>query len=179
MQTSNPPIALEANSLYIATSQIMAPGKFHWAFYLTDAAGVATKHHWYQAPAGTGYAESYQYRVIDPVATYSNTGVATFVYLKVRGFTSPGATIFREVASTAFPEEIRFGFGSVRDNRQANLSCRTWVMRVLDRLINLGYIRNNSPLKWIEQETRRISMVIETHSAVTGLGVEVSYVGEI
>ena len=173
---TNHEITLEANSLYIATSQLInRPGSFHWSFFLTDAAGTATKHHWAQIREGE-YPKSYQTCIVNPVSTHSTNFVATFAYLKVCGFVSPGGEAFAELAGKAFPEDMRLGFKTVGDNRR--LTCRTWIMTILSQLKKLGYLKREETEEWFEEQVKKCSIDIEKCSAVEG-GLQKSFVGEI
>ncbi|KAI0061462.1 hypothetical protein BV25DRAFT_1857368 [Artomyces pyxidatus] len=178
----NPKIPLEPNSLYIATSQLVMgdPGTFHWSFYLTDSAGVATKHHWaeIQSRDPTSYAEGYISTVVEPVTTYSKNFQATFAYCKVNGFTFPGQAAFKAVASQAFPEDRRLGFPTMRANRAAGLTCRTWVMAILGHLQTLGYLQRVETAEWFEAKVKEISVSIETGVAASG-GLQKSLICEI
>lgn len=83
----NPTIILDPDSLYIATNQIMASfGKFHWAFYVTNSSGHATKYHWADLPRGSQRAEGLIIEKIDQVTTCSRNHVLTFAYFKVYGY---------------------------------------------------------------------------------------------
>ena len=174
---TNPEISLEANSLYIATSQLMGQlGSFHWSFFLTDAAGTATKHHWAETRGGK-YVESYQTHVVNPVSTYSTNFVATFAYLKVCKFVSPGGEAFAELARKAFPEDKRLGFKTIKENCRANLTCRTWVLSILSQLKKSGYLKHEETEEWFEEQVKNISIGIEECSVEGGL--EKSFVGKI
>lgn len=124
------------------------------------------------------YAEGYQAHLVQPVTTYSEDFVATFAYLKVKGFTSPGQTEFMRVASQAFPEDRRFGFQTVRANRAAGVTCRTWVLAILGHLKNLRYLNRTETSEWFEHQVKTISMEIESNSALQG-GLNKSYHGAI
>jgi hypothetical protein len=168
---TNHEISLEANSIYITTSQLTGrPGIFHWSFFLTDAAGTATKHHWAQIRVGE-FPKSYQTCVVNPVSTYSTNSVATFAYLKVCGFVSPGGEAFTELAGKAFTEDI--GFKTVRDIR---FTCRTWILTILCQLKKLGYLKREETEEWFEEQVKKCSIVIEERSEG---GLQKSFVGEI
>lgn len=159
---SNPVITLEANSLYIATSQIFSEaGQFHWALYLTDAAGIATKLHWINLGAGhpSGKWEGVVITTIDPTTTYSRSFAVTFAYLKVGGFTTPGLEAFRRIAHEAFPADRRQGFATLQQNRMTGLSCVTWVLYVLASLQTAGWLRRAETPQWFEQTVVNISHV--------------------
>ncbi|KAG6812176.1 hypothetical protein H0H92_004044 [Tricholoma furcatifolium] len=174
---SNPIITLQPDSLYIATNQIFTQsGKFHWSLYLTDSSGHATKHHWVQV-YGSQYAEAYRVEVV-PIRTYSSDAVATFAYLKVLGFTPPEKHIFDEAVTMAFPKPYRMGLGTVKDNRQANLTCRTWLFGVLRELANRGCLERSETLEALEQKVTEISTKLENESVNTG-GFEMFLVDEI
>ncbi|KAI0061478.1 hypothetical protein BV25DRAFT_762446 [Artomyces pyxidatus] len=166
MSTSsgNTVVSLEVESLYIATSQIVAdPGKFHWSFYLTDSAGIATQHQWTElrSDANKRYCEGYLSSIVDPVTTYSSNFQGTFAFFKVRGFRFSGQQAFARVASQAFSEDRWLGFASVKKNRDAGLSCRTWVMSILGRLKTEGYLEREETPEWFEEQVKRASIAAE------------------
>ncbi|KAI0061464.1 hypothetical protein BV25DRAFT_759104 [Artomyces pyxidatus] len=179
--SNNPEISLEAESLYIATSQIVAdPGKFHWSFYVTNSAGVATQHQWAElkSAASEPYCEGYLSSIVDPVTTYSPNFQGTFAFFKVRGFKFSGQQAFAEVASQAFPEGQWLGFASVKKNRDAGLSCRTWVMAILGQLEAKGYLGRAETPEWFEEQVKRASMAAEDAAMRAG-GLEKSAVYEL
>ncbi|KAF8999264.1 hypothetical protein BDQ17DRAFT_1361059 [Cyathus striatus] len=126
----NPAISLEPSSIYVATSQRMAaPGTFHWAVVVTDNAGMATRTHW---------------TLIDySPSTYSKGNTATFAFFKIDGYEGVEWSTLWDCATTVFPEHLREGFPTVKQNRQAGISCRTWALGFLRRLIEAGILHRS------------------------------------
>lgn len=161
--SNNPIITLEANSLYIATSQIFgATGKFHWVLYLTDASGVATKLHWVVLGANHSSGK-YEGVVItvEPTTTYSTDFAITFAYLKVKGFVSPGLEAFKKIALEAFPEDQRLGYATLYENRAAGLTCRTWILHILSSIQEAGWLQRKETPRWFEEMVTSISVGLE------------------
>lgn len=162
--STNPVITLEANSLYIATSQIFGElGKFHWILYLTDAAGVATELQWVTLEANhpSGKWEGVVIETVDQTTTYLKNYAVVFAYMKVKGFTSPGLEPFKKVALEAFPEDKRLGYATLQENRAAGLTCRTWVLYVLSHIQDAGWLQRKETPQWFEETVKSISVGLE------------------
>ncbi|KIY53889.1 hypothetical protein FISHEDRAFT_68458 [Fistulina hepatica ATCC 64428] len=162
---SNPPVSLERNSLYIATSQLRdAFGQaFHWSLYLTDSFGKATKYHWVTAPEHrvriTGCAEDVVFGPIDPINSFSNNMSMTLGFFKIDGVAPVDPTTMYQVAMHAFSTS----YPTVVGNRRHGLSCRTWVRQVLIKLHQGGYIQRNEHFsaQMIENAVRDRSLQLE------------------
>lgn len=124
-------VSLECNSMYICTVQL-ASGAFHWAIVLTDDNMRAVRHHWYQV-SGQPYAETYGAQVISPSSSTGNSAVLG--YYKINDYhPSPD---FIDLCRTVFTSHA-----SVDQNRANGLTCRTWIIAVLDALYERGSFPN-------------------------------------
>jgi hypothetical protein len=143
--TSNPPVALDANSLYVATQTLMSPG-YHWAIFITDSEGVPTRHHWSAWQGGT-YAERYTSQIINPARTYTSNCVM-LTYCKVAGYTAPKDI---EPLCTLLSVVFDAGYTTVKDNRKNSYTCRTWVLAGLRSFQKKGYIVRSDDVGSIEK----------------------------
>ncbi|KAJ3539391.1 hypothetical protein NMY22_g4757 [Coprinellus aureogranulatus] len=135
-------------------------GKFHWAFYITDEAGNATKYHWAELPRGSVKAEGLVVETIDRVTTYRNN-ILTFAYFKISGFKPPPKDILINLLSNVFEPPKTLGYETVMKNRKNGLTCRTWAMRVYRGMKDAGYIqRTEAPLE-IEKIIKERSTELE------------------
>ncbi|KAJ3903443.1 hypothetical protein F5879DRAFT_959566 [Lentinula edodes] len=161
MLSPNPVVKLESSSLYISTTQIFARhGAFHWIIYVTDADGKASTYQWSEQGGTPGLqAEGVDIQELHPVTTYSSTNNLTLAFFKITGFNSatPSDKI-RQAALVAFPDR---GYPSVRENRQNNLTCRTWALKVLRILIDEGWLVRNDIPEVIEDIVKKRSMEVE------------------
>lgn len=139
------PVLLEANSLYVTTTQLLE-GKFHWALIVTDHQCTAVKHHWYEKPtcdpthpghglrASCSPVECYGFQRINPK---SSSGRIILGYFKILGYTPPvSPKVITAICETAFVKS----YTSVQENRSNGITCRTWVLEVLFELCALGII---------------------------------------
>lgn len=175
-----PIIALEENSLYICTRQIMSDvGKFHWSFFLTNSSGIATELQWCSVNPKDygGKCEAVTIGTVHPVTTYTKDYIMMFAYLKVEGFDSPGLEPVKAVALEAFPEDKRLGYADWQENRAAGLSCRTWVRCVMEIMQTKGWLRRSESPQWFEDKVKEISMDLEEKVARNEL--DASFVGTI
>ncbi|KAF5314279.1 hypothetical protein D9619_011842 [Psilocybe cf. subviscida] len=165
----NPEVTLLADSLYIATNQIMAPsGLFHWSMYITDSAGKATKYEWADLPphTGTGKAEGLVITRVDPVSTYSQNFVITFAMTHVNGYIPPPAPFLEHLFANVFEEPYTLGYGSIQENRRNNLTCRTWAMTVYAKLVEAGYIGRTESRDDLEAFVKAKSIALEEKAAI-------------
>jgi len=165
---SNPIVKLSANSIYISTNSIISGG-FHWSLFVTDEIARATRHDWAQS----GVIEKYRSRAIDPTKTYSSNN-AVLVYLKVGGCSPPDANRMGEICRSVFPGGSK---PSVRENREAGMSCRTWLLQVLEVLIEEGFVVRENGIEGIEDKVREISAEQEQNLAEGSFNF--SFVGEV
>jgi hypothetical protein len=175
---SNPIVELSANSIYIATRTITNPMnqtmmlggfRWHWALYVTDKGGEATRHDW----AKVGLVEKHRSKVINPTRTYS-TNNAVLAYLKVSSCSPPDTNKMEEICESVFPGGSK---PTVRENRAAGMTCRTWLLRVLKILNEEGFIARENGIEGIEDEVREISA--QEEQKLTECSFDISFVGEV
>ncbi|EPT00279.1 hypothetical protein FOMPIDRAFT_1049861 [Fomitopsis schrenkii] len=132
MSVGNPTIPLEANSLYMCLTQLLAG--FHWSLFITDAQGKATRHHWSQDSRRRGSSdpvEVYTHSLIDPVTQMTRGMNLNLAFIRVSAFVAPRMPYdYVSLFSTIFPET----YTTVRDNRTHGTTCRTWAMGALQKL---------------------------------------------
>jgi len=165
---SNPIIELSANSVYISTRSMMSDG-FHWSLYVTDQDGRATRHDWAQA----GLVEKYQSKLVDPARTYSSNN-AVLAFLKVCGCYPPDANKMEEICRSVFPGGSK---PTVRENRAVGMTCRTWLLQVLEVLKGEGFMVRENGIEGIEDKVREISAKQE--QKLTEDSFTISFVGEV
>jgi hypothetical protein len=123
--------------------------------------------------AQVGLIEKYRSKHINPVTTYS-TNNAVLVYLKVRGCSPPDAEKMKEICASVFPGGSK---PTVKANRQAGMTCRTWLLQVLKILVTEGFLVRQNGYEGIEQTVKKISE--EQESKLADDTFEISFVGEI
>jgi hypothetical protein len=148
MSQSNPVVQLAASSVYVTTNLMLSPG-FHWCLYVTDKDGYATRHHWAQGLTGI---EQYKSNLIDPVTTYT-TNSAVLAYLKIGECLPPDAEKMKEICASVLPGSKL----TVKENRQAGITCRTWLLQVLTILEAKGFLVRPNGCEGIEQAVKKIS----------------------
>ena len=165
---SNPIVELSAKSVYISTNSMMSDG-FHWSLYVTDKDGKAKRHDWAQV----GLVEKYRSKVVDPARTYS-TNNAVLAYLKVSGCSPPDTHKMEEICQSVFPGGSK---PTVRENRAAGMTCRTWLLQVLKVLNEEGFIVRENGIEGIENKVREISA--QQEQKLTEGSFTISFVGEV
>lgn len=68
---------------------------------------------------------------------------------------------FKKIALEAFPQDRRLGYATLQQNREAGLTCRTWVMYVLASLQGAGLLRRAEAPQWFEETVKNISIGLE------------------
>lgn len=127
---------------------------------MTDADGKASTYQWSEQGGTPGLqAEGVDIQELHPVTTYSSTNNLTLAFFKITGFNSatPSDKI-HQVALAAFPDR---GYPSVRENRQNNLTCRTWALKVLRILMDEGWLVRNDIPEVIEDIVKKRSIEVE------------------
>ncbi|KAF9025879.1 hypothetical protein BDZ89DRAFT_1114053 [Hymenopellis radicata] len=162
--SENNPLQLSPDSFYIGTSQVFGrPGKFHWSIYSTDENCNILRVHWAVTP-GTDFAEGVVYEDIASLRTYSETNVLTFVCANISGVRMPPLDVFRTLAGTVFANTPH-GYSSVKENRDRNITCRTWLLRLLKAMMDKGYVSRPpdtlQTVKEIEKCIIEISIEVE------------------
>ncbi|TFY57175.1 hypothetical protein EVJ58_g7186 [Rhodofomes roseus] len=168
MADNNPTVVLEANALYICLTQLMSDG-FHWALFITDAQGKATRHHWSQDQRRREQSDPYEvytHARIDPVTEITKGLNMNLAFIKVSAFVAPPAPYdYVSLFSTVFPET----YTTLRGNRTHGTTCRTWAMRALQKLREQGLITlNDQAVVALEQRFKDIGTAAEAEIAAGG-----------
>lgn len=69
-------------------------------------------------------------------------------YLRVRGGTNPGAEKMWELCASVFPGGSK---PTVKEHRDAGISCRAWLLSALEMLSSEGFITREKGIEGIEQ----------------------------
>ncbi|KDQ20731.1 hypothetical protein BOTBODRAFT_183467 [Botryobasidium botryosum FD-172 SS1] len=171
MVASDPVVILEPNSLYVATETIMADG-FHWAIFITDAQGIATRHQWAENLKRSSEPEKYLMDVVDPVTTYMNNR-CMLGHFKIMGYTPPAdSKVVHDICRTAFPTS----FATWKENRKHKMTYRTWILKVLGSLQDIGVISRSDLVEGVEGIITSQSRALETRLSVAEFDVSESYV---
>lgn len=173
MSSAKLKVVLEPNSLYIATQALPSgtntTGKFHWAFYLTDANNHAYKHHWAEDRYHRNRVhdrglvvdrdrKAEKYVCEDMGVPMTRHGSDTLAFFKVEGYKPPAAAeaadvnlrSFAEVCDKAFPSGV--SYATVEMNRANGISCRTWIFKVLQELSSKGVVERTGRVHVLELE---------------------------
>ncbi|VDB92010.1 unnamed protein product [Peniophora sp. CBMAI 1063] len=148
------PIPLQPFSLYIALVQIPIPDKFHWALYITDAHGLATCHQWTEhvGALAQGKAEGYKIDVLPLVTDMAENYVQNIAFIRLGAYVSPSAPPSQSESRpdnvdvdltgymTRLFDGIFEGYATIFENRKKGVTCRTWLMRALERLRTAGHL---------------------------------------
>ena len=165
---SNPIIKLSVDSIYISMTSMISDG-FHWSLYVTEGNAKATRHDWAQS----GLIEKYRSRMIDPTRTYSSNN-AVLVYLKVGSCSPPDANRMEEICRSVFPGGSK---ATVKENREAGMTCHTWLLQVLEVLIEERFVVRENGIEGIEEIVREISA--EQEQKLAEGSFTSSFVGEV
>ncbi|KAI6148322.1 hypothetical protein BKA82DRAFT_18087 [Pisolithus tinctorius] len=158
--TTNRPLGasvhLDRGSLYVCTVPLLS-GKFHWSLIHITETGVATRHHWAAVGANPQGRETYVKQTL-PRGPLTASATQILGYFKVTAYRTGNGVVrdpdgFWEVCKSVFPQS----YPTAEENRQHNISCRTWVTNVLQ---GLG-IERAQALK-VEQAVTSRSQACET-----------------
>lgn len=133
-------IPLHPDSLYICLVQIPIPDKFHWALYITDPQGIATCHQWTEhvGARDAGKAEGYKIDVLPVVTDMTESNAQNIAFVRIGAYRPP-ATSSPEYMTRLF-DGIFEGYATIFENRRKGITCRTWLMRALERLRCAGHL---------------------------------------
>ncbi|KAI0070468.1 hypothetical protein K474DRAFT_1702142 [Panus rudis PR-1116 ss-1] len=124
-------IHLHPNSLYVHTTPLIS-NLFHWAFVHVDSQGVATRHHWAATSLDARHGpEAYVEHPLPSGATSKIEKDTVLAYFHILECPSISVEEFRIICSSIFPTS----FPTVQENRQANITCRTFITHVLARIL--------------------------------------------
>jgi len=174
-------LKLEPSSLYVATQTIPTSGfqAFHWFILVTNAEGATTSHQWAESKGGTGDTAEKYIRITAPTCAAYTKNPSIVSYFRVKGYLGPGdgsgtgtpggddamdtdadaagvaqeADAFAEAFEDVFPQH----YGTMHENRQHGLSCRVWVLRVLQALQRSGFIHRPDDVAGIEGRIKATS----------------------
>ncbi len=156
-------IVLEPNSLYVCLTQLLVPG-FHWSIYITDSKRTATRYHWRQVTshrAPTDPVEEFTYNVIDPITEVTRGNNLNLAFIKITAYTAPrggSSDYFASVFKDVFP----VSYSNVRQNRNNQLTCRTWAMSALERLRAAGIIGlDAATVAGLEERMKAVGSAVE------------------
>lgn len=124
-------IILPPNSLYIHTIPLVG-ARFHWALICVDDKGLCTRHHWAALTTDTEGIEGYVEQLLPNGAGIRTDRNIILAYFQIEDYVPIDITSFRALCASIFPTS----YPTAQQNRQANISCRTWITQILSRLIN-------------------------------------------
>ncbi|OBZ69783.1 hypothetical protein A0H81_10486 [Grifola frondosa] len=124
------PIRLDTNSLYIHTIPLDGPS-FHWAFVHVDHNGTATRHQWAPTTKDAYGPEAYVEQSLPTGPGTLTNSMQILGYFRVTDYNAMDITSFRQMCSEIFS----VSYPTAQQNRQAGVTCRTWVTHVLGRII--------------------------------------------
>ncbi|KAI0338327.1 hypothetical protein BDW22DRAFT_704869 [Trametopsis cervina] len=124
-------IPLELNSLYISTVPLLGD-TFHWAFIHVDSLGVHTRHHWAAATLDVTGPETYIENELPSGALSKTRNNKVLGYFKIVGYKPVEISTLRHLCQQVFPTS----YMTVAENRHHAITCRTWVLHIIGRLIS-------------------------------------------
>ncbi|KAF9479810.1 hypothetical protein BDN70DRAFT_878340 [Pholiota conissans] len=136
-------IHLEPNTLHICMTMLLAqPGLFHWSLYMVDTNGIATRYHWTtdvaRASRDLPY-EHFQYYTVNPVMEINDTLNQNLAFIRLDAYQlKPDTT--PESFALHIQGIFETSYNNVRQNREAKISCRTWLLAALQKLRQVGYL---------------------------------------
>ncbi|KAI6046407.1 hypothetical protein EDC04DRAFT_2630701 [Pisolithus marmoratus] len=149
-------VRLDRGALYVCTVPLLS-GKFHWSLiHITDT-GIATRHHWAAVGSNSKGRETYIQQTL-PRGPLTASATQILGYFKVTAYQAGNGVVrepdkFGEVCRAVFTQS----YPTAEENRQHDISCRTWVTNVLQ---GLG-IERSEALK-VEQVVTSRSQACET-----------------
>ncbi|KII91378.1 hypothetical protein PLICRDRAFT_173237 [Plicaturopsis crispa FD-325 SS-3] len=147
------------SSIYIVT-QPLTSDRFHWAIVVTNAAGIATRHHWAADTRSGSLREAYRCQALKLVLAKSLAGRLVLGYFRIAGSSVPPDDILFAICAGVFPTS----YPTPDINRRHGLTCRTWVMEVLFALEARGYIQREKGMAGVEQKVTQRSQALELTS---------------
>lgn len=161
-EAGNPVVPLLPNSLYITTQTLILVGKWHWTLIATDTDGNVARHQWATVTGwkhqSIGAAEQHLCDHQQP-RVYTNN-VMTLCFLKVDGYQPQTLDRITQLCTDVFPSS----YSDVRSNRRAGFTCRTFVLRILERMINEGVINRPNRLAGLEDSVKELSTKAEAET---------------
>ena len=124
-------VPLLPSSLYICLVQIPIPDKFHWALYITSQ-NAATCHQWTEHAGARAQGKAEGYKIdrfpIDGVTDTNPDNTQNIAFIRLNAY-SPS-----EEDMTRLFDGIFEGYATIFENRRKGVTCRTWLMRALERM---------------------------------------------
>ncbi|KAL4254624.1 hypothetical protein ABKN59_005161 [Abortiporus biennis] len=155
--SQNPIVPLEPNSLYICLNQILVPGRYHWALYITGGISpsgtVAERHEWCEVRNRSSKddpVEAYMHYKVNPVGEITERDFQfTLAVIKITAYVPPGPSAsntgdseshFDFVDLFSNPPIFEESYSNWMINRKKGINCRVWVLKALERLRLNGLI---------------------------------------
>ncbi|KAF9071540.1 hypothetical protein BDP27DRAFT_1321920 [Rhodocollybia butyracea] len=106
------------------------------------------RYHWttfYEKTSDKDPAEHIVAKEVIGPSTFTATSGITFLFVKILGFKP---TTFEEFVAM-YPNifDPSMGYPALKDNRRNGISCRTWIFRVLSRMVQVGRIVRSAELE--------------------------------
>ena len=124
-------VKLESNSLYIVTIPLPS-NVFHWVLVHVDGEGVATRHHWANTTIHPSGPEAYVEQALPSGPMSKMDKDPILAYFKISDYTPMDVSRLRDICSSIFPTSCF----TAQANRRVDITCRTWIIHVLNRLIS-------------------------------------------
>ncbi|KAK7683667.1 hypothetical protein QCA50_013043 [Cerrena zonata] len=143
-------VALQPNSLYIATQTILnlAPNRidfvtfqrkaWHWSFFYTDATGKVTQLHWNVGDIGGVVGEYFGCRPIPEIVTRTKRSVYVS-FIRLSGWSSPGLETLVETLRELWKEHEGKPGPTLRAMSPMR-SCRTWTLEAVATFVANGWM---------------------------------------
>ncbi|KAK7682787.1 hypothetical protein QCA50_014171 [Cerrena zonata] len=136
-------VALQPNSLYIATQTILIPdtntevnferGAWHWSFFFTDATGNITQLHWNVATVEENSGEYFVRNSLTDTTVLARIDPTTVYvsFLRLSGWTNPGLETLAATLDALYKEHEGKPPALLRSMIPLR-SCRTWILDAVD-----------------------------------------------
>ncbi|KAJ8515097.1 hypothetical protein ONZ45_g7449 [Pleurotus djamor] len=134
---------LDPRALYIVT-QPLINGRFHWSLMNLDSNGGVIQHQWHEYHGGRT-AEKYSVRNID-TGSIKSKKINALAYFKIGGYTPIEEGRFDECCRRVFKRS----YGTVQENREHDITPKTWLLLVLEMLMREGVIVRSGSVKDLE-----------------------------
>ncbi|RPD54063.1 hypothetical protein L227DRAFT_657846 [Lentinus tigrinus ALCF2SS1-6] len=129
MAAESLPVPLDNNALYVST--IPLTNGFHYALIHVDRNGTATRHHWAAMTIDPHGPEGYVAQPMPRGPRMKAGQQQILAYFRVLEYRSTEVSAFQDVCASVFPKTS----SSALQNRAANMNSRTWITRVLARVL--------------------------------------------
>ena len=173
------PITLEPGTLHICTYMIDQPGLYHWSLYIVDDKGAVAQYHWSKNPASTPDndipAEQFTFEAVEkPIMKIDlKTMQMKFAMIKLDVY-SPNPNTTHDVLAGHLRGIFQKSFKTIEENREVEITCRTWIVAALQKLREEGLIRlSEEEVAGLEEKVKEISRHAEqlTDSGLPTTGI--------